>query len=307
MGKIWMALAAIALVAAAFFLPEQLSLLGDRQLLDQPHVIQQEEREGFAESMQLSVAEKLLLMRSATANGTLSGMELDAGSVQGIYDMESQKTSLLLSMYHSAGEDSEYVMNQAVGLKAASDEELERYDEELSALWEERMTAVRGEIRTLQAMGGLPELWGSDSQLEFVSLGDFLYMDTATQMSFQVYRVGLSCAPYSLDLTVDLQSGRILTFRLDWNDNRELNWGLRGAVNFGAAWRDYWGLDSVNSNWYSDYTRGILEQAVAAILSNGDYASHGQITFTYDAQSIPVSLECWGDRRKVCSLIWNLL
>lgn len=307
MGKIWMVLAAIALVAAAFFLPEQLSLLDDRQLLDQPHVIQQEEREGFAERMQLSVAEKLVLMRSATANGTLSGMELDAGSVQGLYDMESQKTSLLLSMYHSAGEDSEYVANQAAGLKAASDEELERYDEELSALWEERLTAVRGEIRTLQAMGGLPELWGSDSQLEFISLGDFLYMDTVTQMSFQVYRVGLSCAPYSLDLTVDLQSGRILTFRLDWSDSRELNWGLRGAVNFGAAWRDYWGLDSVSSNWYSDYTKSILEQAAAAILSNGDYASHGQITFTYDAQSIPVSLECWGYSRKVCSLIWNLL
>lgn len=306
MRKIWMVLAAIALVAAAFFLPEQLSLLDDRQLLDQPHVIQQEEREGFAESMQLSVAEKLLLMRSAAANGTLSGTELDAGSVQGLYDMESQKTSLLLSMYQSAGAGEEYVVNQAQ-LKAASDEELERYNEELSALWEERLTAVRGELRSLQAMGGLPELWGSDSQLEFVSQGDFLYMDTATQMSFQVYRVGLSCAPYSLDLAVDLQSGRILTFRLDWNDNRELNWGLRGAANFGTAWRDYWGLDSVSSSWYSDYTRGILEQAAAAILSNGDYASHDQITFTYDGQSIPVSLECWGSLHRACSLIWNLL
>ena len=306
MRRYLLVLLAALLAAGAVFLPGQLSQWGDRVLLDEPHVTQEAEREGFAESMQLSVAEKLVLMRSAAANGTLSGTELDAGSVQGLYDMESQKTSLLLSMYQSAGAGEEYVVNQAQ-LKAASDEELERYNEELSGLWEERLTAVRGELRSLQAMGGLPELWGSDSQLEFVSQGDFLYMDTATQMSFQVYRVGLSCAPYSLDLAVDLQSGRILTFRLDWSDSRELNWGLRGAANFGAAWRDYWGLDSVNSSWYSDYTKSILEQAAAAILSNGDYASHGQITFTYDAQSIPVSLECWGYSRKVCSLIWNLL
>ena len=80
MRNVLMALAAAALVAAAFFLPEQLSLLEDQQLLDRPNIVQQEEREGFAESMQLQVAEKLLLMRSAT----VSRMELGDGVVQGL-------------------------------------------------------------------------------------------------------------------------------------------------------------------------------------------------------------------------------
>ena len=98
MRNVLMALAAAALVAAAFFLPEQLSLLEDQQLLDRPNIVQQEEREGFAESMQLQVAEKLLLMRSAT----VSRMELGDGVVQGLYDMGTQETTLLTATYEAA-------------------------------------------------------------------------------------------------------------------------------------------------------------------------------------------------------------
>ena len=68
MGNSWAGLAAAALLAAAFFLPAALSQWGDRRLLDEPHITRQdEEREGFAESLQLSVAEKLFLLRSGSA------------------------------------------------------------------------------------------------------------------------------------------------------------------------------------------------------------------------------------------------
>ena len=68
-------LAAVFLLAAAFFLPAALAQWEDRRLLDEPHITRQDqEREGFAESLQLSVAEKLLLLRSAS----VTSVALDA-------------------------------------------------------------------------------------------------------------------------------------------------------------------------------------------------------------------------------------
>ena len=59
----------LALVALAIFLPAKLSQWNDRLLLDEPHVLRQDaEREGFAESMQLSIGEKLLMTRSGSAS-----------------------------------------------------------------------------------------------------------------------------------------------------------------------------------------------------------------------------------------------
>ncbi len=302
MRNVLMALAAAALVAAAFFLPEQLSLLEDQQLLDRPNIVQQEEREGFAESMQLQVAEKLLLMRSAT----VSRMELGDGVVQGLYDMGTQETTLLTATYEESANEQK---GGAAWLKTATDEELERFSQEQKALWTGRLAEVRRELRTLQGMGGLPALWSADSQLEFTGLGDLLYMDTASQMSFQVYRMSLNGAPYSINLTVDIQSGRILAFQLDWDGGMDLDWGFRGAAGFGGAWRDYWGMDSVKSDWYGDYNRSILEETCSTTQINGDYTAHGQISFTYDSQSIPVSLECWAMEKEIRlgSLMWNLL
>ena len=134
-------------------------------------------------------------------------------------------------------------------------------------------------------------------------------MDTASQMSFQVYRISLNGAPYSINLTVDIQSGRILAFQLDWDGGMDLDWGFRGAAGFGGAWRDYWGMDSVKSDWYGDYNRSILEETCSTTQINGDYTAHGQISFTYDSQSIPVSLECWAMEKEIRlgSLMWNLL
>ena len=132
MRNVLMALAAAALVAAAFFLPEQLSLLEDQQLLDRPNIVQQEEREGFAESMQLQVAEKLLLMRSAT----VSRMELGDGVVQGFYDMGTQETTLLTATYEESANEQK---GGAAWLKTATDEELERFSQEQKALWTNRL------------------------------------------------------------------------------------------------------------------------------------------------------------------------
>ena len=77
MSNGWAGLAAAALLAAAFFLPALLSHWGDQRLLDEPHITRQdEEREGFAESLQLSVAEKLFLLRSGSVTSVaLEDME----------------------------------------------------------------------------------------------------------------------------------------------------------------------------------------------------------------------------------------
>lgn len=304
MYKLLAALLTICLVAAAFFLPEELSQWGDRQLLDKPNITRQdEEREGFAESVQMTVAEKLLLLRSGTANS----MDLDGGVVSGLYPLSAAPGETAwgqtgLSVLIDVEQDTE-----AAELKALSEEEINVYREEISQLWRERVEAVRAEVHTLQVMGGLPTLWNVDSELAFTGYGDTLYLDTATQMSFQAYRMTLSAAPYALEMTVDVQSGRVLAFHLEWSGGEALNWGPRGASNFGPAWRDYWGLDSVGSGWYNNYNQAILEDALGQLRNNGDYGSHGQIAFTYDGQSIPVPLNGLGYSDRRFDLLWNIL
>ena len=67
MRRYLLLLLAALLAAGAVFLPGQLSQWGDQVRLDEPHITRQdEEREGFAESLQLSVAEKLFLLRSGS-------------------------------------------------------------------------------------------------------------------------------------------------------------------------------------------------------------------------------------------------
>ena len=125
-------------------------------------------------------------------------------------------------------------------------------------------------------------------------------------MSFQVYHLTLSRNTMSMRLMVDIQSGRILSFTLQWGQEDIPSWGLRGAANFGGVWRNYWGMDSVSSGWYDDYTRNILERAEELYRNNGDYASHGQISFTYDGQSLSIPLECEGRRGRSFIIRWNV-
>ncbi len=275
-----------ALVAAAFFLPELLLAWGDSQSLDSLHMETQDEaREGFAESIQLTVPEKIMLLRS----GKLTAMELDRVVVGG----------------GSAGEAAVHLDPGGVPPDLRTPEELERYAEETGRMWETRLTSVRGEIRSLQTLGGLPEIWRTEGPSDYTGYGDLLYLDPNTYMSFQVYHFSLSWETYSLDLLVDAQSGRILTFTLQWVQSGQPNWGPRGASGFGSAWRDYWRMDSVSTGWYNEYTRNVLENAGTLAYNSGDYAAHDQITFMYDGQSMSVPLDCQGSRSGNFAINWN--
>ena len=277
------ALMVAALLAAAFFLPEWLTALHDRQLLDNPAVeTREEDHEGFAEAIGLTVAEKLLLMRS----GTLTVMDLGREMEVQINSFRNAEKEVVVSWKNE--EDS-------------GEAELQAYGEELSQVWEARLTAVQQEIRNLQAMGGLPALWSESDEVACGNMSEALYMDPDTQMNFQVYRMTLLCGQYQMAVSVDAQSGRILSFHLRWGwIGRPPAWGLQGAANFGAAWRNYWGLDSVGGGWYSDYNRSILER-----LGGGDYDVHGQVSFTYDGQTIPIPLDSWAYSDRTCALSWN--
>ncbi len=291
MRKYAAALAVVLLMAAAFFLPEWLSALNDRQLLDNPVIqAENEEREGFAESMQLSVAEKVLLLRG----GGFTAMELSREKVESVTVLVSGDSQDQQVLTYVNGEN-------LADLKA--DEESVAYGEEVSRLWDARMTAARREVRNLQSLGGLPQLWDSGSDLECSGSGEWLYMDPDTRMSFQVYQLTLRGGNYALDLIVDMQSERILSFSLQWGWEDALDWGMRGAANFGGVWRNYWELDTVNSGWYDSYTRGILEQL--EVPPSGDYGARSQVSFTYDGQAFAVPLESMGFGGRTAMLTWN--
>lgn len=288
-----MLLLAALLVAGAVFLPGQISQWGDQQLLDEPHITQEAEREGFAEAVQLTVAEKLLLMHS----GALDSLSLSEEGPAGLY-----AENVLLS---PGGTEVEFYAGKQPDAYQEQNEAAEVLSQAAAQKWSARLAEVQTEVRTLQAMGGLPSLWSADSELEFTGYGQMLYIDRATQLSFQVYSLDLRCAPYSLDLTVDQQSGRILSFSLSWERSEELVWGLRGASGFGTAWRDYWGLDSVGGSWYNEYNRSILEDTVKTLRRDGDYNSNSQIPFTYNGRPLNIPLLNWATGSRGYTLLWN--
>lgn len=292
-------IAVAVLVVLAFFLPEGLSTFHDRQLLDRPSIqVQDEAQESFAESLQLSVAEKVMLLRS----GTLTVMELGQDWVEGGYNPPPALPADAEVTFSASVKETDAPPT----LNVYVDGTVLAYDEEVSQLWKTRMEEVQLELRSLQAAGGMPELWSEDSDLFYTGYGDLLYMDPDTKMSFQVYRILLEGEFYALESQVDVQSGRILSFHLRWAKGGHPNWGLRGAANFGGVWRNYWGLDSVSSGWYSEYNRSILESTEETTRTDGNYSAHGQIAFTYDGQSLPIPLECEAYVGRSCSINWNV-
>lgn len=215
------ALVVAALMALSFFLPEGLSNLHDQQLLNSPHIqVQNEDWEGFAESIQLTVAEKVMLLRS----GTLNVMALTAGEVEGMYVPGPDGWELTLNV-----SGNEPVLPE---LKAATDEEITSYFAELNQTWEERLEAAQAEIRSLQAVGGLPELWRESEPLNCTGYGEMLYIDPDTRMSFQVYNLTLSRNTLSMHLMADAQSGRILSFSLQWGQEDAPRLGAQGLCQF---------------------------------------------------------------------------
>ena len=291
MRKYLAVLLTVLLVVLAFFLPAQASIWNDRQLLDEPNITQwTEEREGFAESVQLTVAEKLMLLRS----GSLSYLPVVGGEVALRFALTNGE-----AVFYESEEPT--LSDSSAGRVASSEEE-----EEMAWEWTQRLTAVQSELRALQAVGALPQLWSWDETVESSGQWQVLYIDSDTQVSFLVYYIELSCSPYTMDLTVDDQTGKILAFTLRWSEGASPAWGVRGAVNFGSAWRDYWGMDSVSASWYSDYIKNILVDTDAMVKVHGDYNSNAEITFSYDGQLLRVPLSCWATVNNGWSSIqWN--
>lgn len=287
-------LAVAVLAALALFLPEWLSGIHDRQLLDSPSIqVQSEEQEGFAESLQMSVGEKVMLLRG----GSMTVMELDHDWMETAYVILTDDAGVEFSS--NLPNLSIAVPEASVGTVIAS------YAEDLSQLWQTRLEEIRDELRSLQAAGGLPELWSEDSELYYSGHGDMLYIDPDTKLNFQVYRALLEGGSYTMDLTVDVQSGRILCFNLRWGKDVTPNWGMRGAYGFGEVWRSYWGLDSVSGKWYNEYNKSILEQAEESYRINGDINIHEQIVFTYDGQTLLIPLDCESYGGRNFSIGWN--
>lgn len=292
----------LALVALATFLPAKLSQWNDRFLLGEPHIIQQESaREGFAESIQLPIGEKLLMIRGGSAS--VVRLEEDAVSVSfGITDGSA-------TVYTAYAEQANaYAYRKEAESSSSQDEVVVVYDAEAEAeKWRRRLTQIQDELRLLYQLGALPQLWSSAETVDITSNGQVLYMDSDTQVGFQVYYATLNRDPYTVDVAVDVQSGRILAFTLSWPVGADVNlvWGLRGMSNFGEGWRDYWGLDSVDGNWNSIYLRSILSQQEDVLQKDGSYNSNADVAFSYNGQSIYIpisSTAVWG---RTCQLSWN--
>lgn len=276
------------LVVLAFFLPAQLSQWDDRALLDTPNIVREEERELFADSIRLTVPEKLLLLRS----GDLSWLDLeDAGAGQVRVALVEGEAQISVSMEAE-------LENAAADVQAEAEKNAQK--------WSARLSAAQSELRVLQRLGALPTLWSDTDVVELTSQREVIYIDQESQVSFTLYYMELSCAPYTVSLAVDAETGRILILTLRWTRGSAPSWGINGAMNFGIAWRDYWGLDGVDASWRSQYIQSILENTEGQLRNSGDFASAAEVSFTYDGQTLPVRLVCWASgSSRICSIQWN--
>ena len=142
--------------------------------------------------------------------------------------------------------------------------------------------------------------------MELTGRREALYIDNASQVSFTVYYMELNAEPYSMGLTVDGQTDRILAFTLRWGlGEGPLNWGVTGAASFSTAWRDYWGMDQVDQ-WYGEQRKDILEGTDAAANLYGGYSAKVDVSFLYGGQSVKIPLYSWAALSRGCSLQWNV-
>ena len=273
----WAALAlAVALVALAFYLPPQLSRWDDEKIMNEPRITQVEDRESLADSLRLTVAEKLLLMDE----GNLSYLSLTGGEAQVRYTIANNTGGVYISSEPSA--------------KGTVEDNEE---------WSTRLAGVRREMLALQRAGALPELWAEDVQAELTDSGETLCIDNNTQLSFLICHMSLSFPNWNVGVTFDQQSGKLLSLSLRWMRTQPPSWGAAGAAGFGGAWRDYWGMDSVDPNWNTPRINEILS-ASGPLTGNGDYSAAGEITFTYDGQDLRVPVYGWCSGGS-CAVQWN--
>ena len=275
--RFWAALAlSAALIALAFYLPPQLSRWDDRKIMDEPQITKGEEREGLADSLRLTVAEKLLLMH----DGSLSYLSLPGGEAKVRYTIENDTGGVYISS------------EPEVKAPAADDEE-----------WSARLAGVRREMLALQRAGALPELWEEDIQAELSGSGEILCIDKNTQVSFLIWQMTLSFPDWNVGITVDSHTGKLLSLSLRWLRGEPPSWGATGTVGFGSAWREYWGMDSVDANWYTPRINEILSSPMT-YTGNNDYSMAGEITFTYDGQTLRVPIYSWCSGGS-CAVQWK--
>lgn len=285
--------AALLLVAAAFYLPSYISRAQDRVLLDTPYVtLLENSREEFSDSMRLSVPEKLMLLR----NGDLSCIEVGSSS-----SVRMAMTNGELTLYESEEPTAQTDKAAYYGVEPEATD-----DAEETRIWAGRVEKVMEELRALQRIGALPQLWTQEDTVELTGRREALYIDNASQVSFTVYYMELNAEPYSMGLTVDGQTDRILAFTLRWGlGEGPLNWGVTGAASFSTAWRDYWGMDQVDQ-WYGEQRKDILEGTDAAANLYGGYSAKVDVSFLYGGQSVKIPLYSWAALSRGCSLQWNV-
>ena len=149
-------------------------------------------------------------------------------------------------------------------------------------------------------------LWDAEAEVVCTDHHQTLYIDQESQVSFLAYDMALNSQPYSMRVTVDAKTGRILGFRLNWSKGSRPDWGFRGTAKFGSAWRDYWGMDSVSSAWNNEYIRALLEMPAEEFARNGSYNSNADVSFTYDGQTLRAPLANWVSSGGGCVLEWNM-
>lgn len=279
----------LLLVAVAFFLPDQLSRWKDGTLLDQPQIMGSEAGEqSFANSIRLTLPEKLRLLRS----GTLTPMEIPE---------EEREVHLVVGPNGSIFFSEEPAQNAGEpGVTYTEAPDIDVNDQQM----ERRLEQLRQELLALQKVGAMPLLWEEGSQVELHSSQEVLYIEMDTQVSFPVCYLELRSAPYSLSLTVDGQTGKILAFSLRWTQDGSLRWAA-GTSNFSNAWKEYWDMDGVNVSYMSSqYLDGILSQPPP--WENGPYTASTEVAFYYGDEVIRVPLLCRnGSDMSGGSLQWN--
>lgn len=273
----------LLLVAVAFFLPDQLSRWKDGTLLDKPQITESAGGEqSFANSIRLTLPEKLRLLRS----GTLMPMEIPE---------EEREIHLVV------GANGSIFFSEAPSQEADGPGEA---DTSAEANANPLLEKLRPELLALQKVGAMPLLWEEGSQVELYSSQEVLYIEMDTQVSFPVCYLELRSAPYSLSLTVDGQTGKILAFSLRWSQEGALRWEA-GTSNFSNAWKEYWDMDGVNSSYMSSqYLDGILGQQPQ--WETVPSTASTEVAFYYGDQVIRIPLLCRnGGDISGGSLQWN--
>jgi len=257
------------LVLLAIFLPEYLSRKGDETLFDRLYVETEAgaDQMSFSESMEPAVAEKLLLLRT----GELIPLRLPGE--------ESEFRVVLLP----GGEAAIYESEEPTLKETVTQEQAD---------WNRRLSDVLPELQILQKLGAIPLVYTEGETVELTGKSQIWYMSREGGTGFLLNYMEIACGGYVLDLTTDSDTGKILGFAIRWGKKAPPSWGASGAANFGAAWRDYWGMDSVDAAWNSDRVKEILTNTEKLFRPGGETYFASDLGFQSGGQTVRIPLYC---------------